>query len=124
MTNQLGTKTNLTGIPSLLISGLQQIPDPTTQTALYQVQNWANSFFPWQYGAPSGTYATGGVTIAFGAPYQEAVFALTFGFSNPVIAGSVVSLAVGGFKIELFGSGGTQISNGSSYQFSYMAIGV
>ena len=40
----LGTKNNLTGIPSLLISSLQQVQDPVVQTALYQIQNWANSF--------------------------------------------------------------------------------
>lgn len=43
-TNYLGTATGNTGIPSLLLSSLQQVPDDNTQKALYQVQNWANSF--------------------------------------------------------------------------------
>lgn len=38
-----GTTTGLSGIPSLLLSGLQQIQDPQVQTALYQIQQWANS---------------------------------------------------------------------------------
>jgi len=41
--SNLGTSTGLTGLPGLLLSGLQQIEDPTVQTALYQIQNWANS---------------------------------------------------------------------------------
>jgi hypothetical protein len=39
----LGTQTTFTGIPSLLLSSLNQVEDQNVQTALYQIQNWANS---------------------------------------------------------------------------------
>jgi hypothetical protein len=59
MTRQLGTAQGLTGIPSLLISDLQQIEDQNVQRALYQVQNWANSL-----GLVNGK--TGGGTASLG----------------------------------------------------------
>ena len=46
MPNYLGTATGNTGIPSLLLSSLQQVTDKNVYNALYQIQNWANSFYP------------------------------------------------------------------------------
>jgi hypothetical protein len=62
MPASLGTKTGLTGIPSLLLSGLSEVEDKTVQTALYQIQNWANSV-----GLVNGT--TGGGSAALGANF-------------------------------------------------------
>jgi hypothetical protein len=61
MPASLGTQTGLTGIPSLLLSGLQQVEDPTVQTALYQIQNWANSV-----GLITPTPGTGTATLGSG----------------------------------------------------------
>lgn len=46
MPDYIGTATGNTGIPTLLISSLNKIKDkdPDIHTALYQIQNWANSF--------------------------------------------------------------------------------
>jgi hypothetical protein len=57
-----GTATGLTGIPSLLISSLQQVQDPQVQKALYQIQQWANSV-----GLVSGI--TGSKTATLGTAY-------------------------------------------------------
>lgn len=61
----LGTSTGLTGIPTLLLQGLQNISDPQTRTALYQIQNWANSV-----GLVNGT--TGAKTATLGTNYPGA----------------------------------------------------
>jgi len=57
-----GTSTGLTGIPSLLLSSLQAVQDPQVKTALYQVQQWANSV-----GLVNGK--TGGGTATLGTNY-------------------------------------------------------
>jgi len=62
MPNYLGTKTGNTGIPSLLISSLQQVKDPEIQTALYQIQNWANSFHTLLQSSPPGVTLAGSWT--------------------------------------------------------------
>jgi hypothetical protein len=54
-----GTATTFNGIPTLLLSSLGAVQDPAAQTALYQVQQWANSV-----GSVSGD--TGTNTAAFG----------------------------------------------------------
>jgi hypothetical protein len=64
----LGTNTGLAGIPSLLISSLQQVDDPIVRTALYQIQNWCNSV-----GVVKGI--TGGNTAGFGVNNSPAIFA-------------------------------------------------
>lgn len=123
MPNYTGTQSNLTGIPSALPSSLQQIQDPNAQTAIYQLQQWANSFFPWQYGEASGTYITGGITVTFDAPYSTAVRAISFGPAGVVIGVNITSTSVDGFTARLYGSGGAEITNGTPYVFFYMAIG-
>lgn len=60
-----GTATGLTGIPSLLLSTLQQVEDPQVRRALYQVQQWANSV-----GLVNGT--TGSKTATLGTNYPGA----------------------------------------------------
>jgi hypothetical protein len=62
MPNYLGTKTGNTGIPSLLISTLQKVKDPHIQTALYQIQNWANSFHQLVGAATPGSTLAGSWT--------------------------------------------------------------
>jgi hypothetical protein len=62
MPASLGTTQTLTGIPSLLLSGLQEVQDPVVRTALYQVQNYANSI-----GLVSGT--TGSLTATLGTHF-------------------------------------------------------
>jgi hypothetical protein len=62
MPQYLGTKTGNTGIPSLLISSLQQVKDPEIQTALYQIQNWANSFHTLLQSSPPGVTLAGSWT--------------------------------------------------------------
>ena len=59
----LGTKTGLSGIPSLLISTLQQVQDPQVQRALYEIQNWANSV-----GAVNGTTGAGTASLGANSP--------------------------------------------------------
>jgi hypothetical protein len=121
--NYLGSQSNLTGIPSLLLSGLQNVQDPIVQTALYQIQNWANSFYTWQFETVTGTYTTGGVTVVFPKPFASTVNSITLGMYPPAIAGSITTVHASGFDIQLFGAGGTQIANGLGFQFSYMAEG-
>jgi hypothetical protein len=57
-----GTSTGLTGIPTLLLSSLAQVEDPAAKTALYQVQQWANSV-----GLVNGN--TGSKTATLGTNY-------------------------------------------------------
>ena len=64
MPNVTGTAQGLTGIPSLLISSLGQVQDPVVQTALYQIQQWANS-------VGSITPTPGSGTPAFGAVHNS-----------------------------------------------------
>jgi hypothetical protein len=59
----LGTATGLTGIPSLLLSTLQQVQDPEVQRALYQIQNWANSL-----GQVQGIVGTGSASLGANCP--------------------------------------------------------
>jgi hypothetical protein len=97
MPNYLGTATGNTGIPSLLISSLQQVKDTQIRTALLEIQNWANSFFPLvrvggqggsiigndvpagqglllNYGRSEGdTTPTGQMPVVFATPYSETV---------------------------------------------------
>ena len=62
MPQYLGSAQGLTAIPSLLLQGLQQVQDPVVKTALYQIQNYANSI-----GIVSGT--TGSSTATLGTNY-------------------------------------------------------
>jgi hypothetical protein len=62
-TSLLGTSITFNGIPSLLLSGLQQVEDQTVQTALYQIQNWANSV-----GAVNGTTGSGTASLGTNSP--------------------------------------------------------
>jgi hypothetical protein len=76
----LGTATGNTGIPSLLISSLNKVSDPNVYQALYQIQNWANSFK-----SLGSTIGQGGATAIFGGPvpdtaqivYQSGLIGLT-----------------------------------------------
>jgi hypothetical protein len=58
MASTLGTKSGLSGIPSLLISDLASVKDPVVQRALYQVQNFANSIGSITAGALGAKTAT------------------------------------------------------------------
>lgn len=119
----LGTQTNLTGIPSLLLSGLQNVQDPVVQTALYQIQNWANSFKVWQYGIEQGTsYTTGGIVVGFGAPYLNDVDALVATAYATATIAHVVNLNLSGVQVQLL-NGSTELAAGSPYEFSFIAIG-
>lgn len=62
-TSSLGNQTGLTGIPSLLLQGLQKVEDDTVKTALYQIQNWANSV-----GAVNGVTGAGSATLGGNCP--------------------------------------------------------
>lgn len=125
MPNYLGTQTNLTGIPSLLLSGLQSVEDSTVQTALYQIQNWANSFFPWKFLRSSGLYTTGGVSSVFRTPFATAVDAITFGPIGGTLGSqvSIVNFDTTQFTAQIFLPGGAELTNGAAFQFFYMAIG-
>lgn len=125
MANYTGTATNLTGIPSLLISGLQQVEDPIVQTALYQIQQWANSFFPWQFQEFIGAYTTGGVAVTYPTPFTNATAAIAFGFiaNGNVSQGQLQTLTQTGFSIKLFDPTGTEIANGTGVDFTYIARG-
>ena len=59
----LGGPSGLTGIPTLLISSLQAVQDPATKTALYQIQNWANS-----NGQVSGSTGAGSAALGANCP--------------------------------------------------------
>jgi hypothetical protein len=122
--NTLGTKTNLTGIPSLLISTLQQVTDQNIQKALYQIQNWANSFFPWNYGGISGSYTTGGFAFNFPSPYSTSLFSIVV---TPASSGAsqaqIISATKTGAVVALYNSVGAQLPNGTAFAFFYMAIG-
>jgi hypothetical protein len=63
MSSYTGTSTGLTGIPSLLLSGLQNVQDSTVQTALYQIQQWANSV-----GLVNGSTGTGSAALGGNCP--------------------------------------------------------
>jgi hypothetical protein len=107
MPNYLGTATGNTGIPTLLISTLQQVTDPNVQKALYQIQNWANSFvplakvpavgtplagsFPTSYspsvigGVKSIPFSAGGGTLTFDQPFTTVLqsFVAMIGDATP-----------------------------------------
>ena len=83
MANYLGTLTGNTGIPSLLISNLSQIQDAKVQQALYQIQNWANSFRPLM-----GFLATQGFLEPTSDPPSNAPWTTQFGVSAQSTTGA------------------------------------
>jgi hypothetical protein len=111
--NYLGTATGNTGIPSLLVSSLQTVTDPDVKTALYQIQNWANSFKALaQSGAPGavlvGAYSgqaqidqagtlvgttsgAGALALTFPAPFPNGVISVS-GFNGDISAASNVTI--------------------------------
>ena len=126
MPNYLGTATGLTGIPTLLLSSLGGVEDKAAETALYQVQNWANSFFVWNYdlfNEPSG-YTTGGVVFDFTRPFPSNVLAMTAtAFTPDASQAQVASLSLTSAKVALWTPTGTELTAGGAYSFSYIAIG-
>ena len=126
MPNYLGTQTNLTGIPSLLISTLQQIEDPNIQKALYQIQNWANSFFPWNYGIASGTsdYTTGGVTVTFANAFPQTPTGIAFGVfdGSDASQAQITALSATSMTVKLYTPSGSELAAGSTWAFSYIAV--
>jgi hypothetical protein len=123
MPNYTGSATNLTGIPTLLISGLQQVTDPIVQTALYQIQQWANSFYPWNFEFVEEPYTTGGLAVTYPTPFTNHTGGLAFGFIGGVSQGAIQAVSNTGFTVELYGPTGTQIANGTTVSFSYIAKG-
>ncbi len=123
--NYLGTQSNLTGIPSLLLSGLQNVGDQTVQTALYQIQNWANSFFTFQYGGVAENYTTGGFNAIFDKPFASNVVALVVTASDLSNASQtqLVTVTTTHFVVKLYDPSGTEIANGDPISFYYIAIG-
>lgn len=126
MPNYLGTQSGFTGIPSLLISGLSQIQDQTTQTALLQVQNWANSFktINWDIIEESSGYTTGGVVFDFGLPYdtEPALVASALNVSGASQT-QITSLGPKTAAVALYTPTGTQLTAGAAYGFTYIAFG-
>jgi hypothetical protein len=123
--NYTGTQSNLTGIPSLLISSLQQVKDPVVQTALYQIQQWANSFFTWQYGGVAENYTTGGFVGIFPKPFASELSALVITPSDLSNASQaqIVLASTTGFTVRLYTPTGTQVANASPISFYYIAVG-
>jgi len=124
--NYLGTQTNLTGIPSLLLSGLQNVQDKTVQTALYQIQNWANSFYPWNYAIASGSanYTTGGVVVDFANPFPDTPTGVAFGVfdGSDASQAQITALSATSMTVALYTPSGTELAAGSTWAFSYISV--
>lgn len=123
--NYLGTASGLTGIPTLLLSSLQNVEDTAVKTALYQIQNWANSFYTWNFDTVAENYTTGGLSLTFANPFASTLLSYAigvYGASNASQA-QVVNATLVGLKVVLYNPSGTQIPNGDPVSFSYIAVG-
>lgn len=106
--NYLGTYTGLTGIPSLLISSLQQISDPAVYKALYQIQCWANSFMPPVCPAAADGVAAGESTASTS-------------YTNLHTVGPIVTMTTGQYALVILT---TAMSNDTTGDFACMSFAV
>jgi hypothetical protein len=123
MPNYLGSHTGLTGIPSALPSTLEQIQDPAAKRAIYQLQNWANSFLIFNQGRFSGNYITGGVRVTYANMYSTAAVptATSAGISFATSC-TIDNSDTTGFDL-LFWVGATELANGAPCAAFWQAFG-
>lgn len=125
MPRYLGSANGLTGIPSALPSSLAQIQDPNVQKAIYQLQNWSNSFPVFNFGVFNGNYTTGGVTVTWNNPYTVGtpmIVATGLGIS-PVFFVTINTNGMTSGLFQCWTSTSTEVTNGTHLIFFYLAIG-
>lgn len=126
--NILGTATGLTPT-SLLVSTKMAITDQPTQTAIRQIENWANSFYVHNVGTFHGAYVTGGVSIVVANPFpnvNSGTVGTAFGVPAGVVTVNTLGLGSSGDPIIMqlwVLSTGLEVANGTTVTFFYDAWG-